>query len=205
AGWTDVYTRGLANQWIDITGIPDGEYWLEVVVDPESQLLESDETNNVTRIIVDITDGPGDQGDRYEPNNSFGTAANMGIGAKRQSPAISIHTDQDEDVSHFTAVEDGNFEITASFSHDLGNLDAFLYDSGENLIASGTSNDDLEILSFEVIAGETFYLHIDGVDGATNGYELDFNGPGDIVTVIVFYAYTAVRILDGTASRHPGY
>ncbi len=204
AGWTDVYTRGLANQWIDITGIPDGEYWLEVVVDPESQLLESDETNNVTRIIVDITDGPGDQGDRYEPNNSFGTAANMGVVAKRQEAAISIHTDQDEDFYQFTAVEDGSFEITASFSHDLGNLDAFLYDSNENLIVSGTSNDDLEILSFEVMAGETFYLHIDGVDGATNGYELDFDGPGDIVTVTVPSTDTPVTIPDGTGSSQPG-
>ena len=204
AGWTDVYTRGLANQWIDITGIPDGEYWLEIVVDPESQLLESDETNNVTRIIVDITGGPGDQGDRYEPNNRFGTAANMGVVAKRQEAAISIHTDQDEDFYQFTAVEDGSFEITASFSHDLGNLDTFLYDSNENLIASSTTSDDLEILSFDVLAGETFYLHIDGVDGATNGYELDFDGPGDIVTVTVPSTDTPVTIPDGTGSSQPG-
>ena len=54
AGWADVYVKGLADQWIDITDVADGQYWLEVVADPANHLLESDETNNVDRILIDV-------------------------------------------------------------------------------------------------------------------------------------------------------
>src|SRR5207247_578097 len=46
-GWADVYNSRLANQWIDITDVPEGTYWLESEVDPSNRILESDETNNV--------------------------------------------------------------------------------------------------------------------------------------------------------------
>ena len=204
AGWSDVYGRGLSNQWIDITGIADGQYWLEVIVDPEDQLLESDETNNTTRIIVDINGGPGNQGDRYEPNNNFANASNLGAVAQRQEAGISIHSETDEDYYQFTTVEDGNFEVTVQFTHALGNLDAFIYDSNQNLIASGTTTTDVEVLAFPVLANETYYLHIDGVNGETNGYELDFDGPGDIVTVTIPSTAVPVAIPDGVGSSQPG-
>ena len=54
AGWADVYDKGLADQWIDVTDVADGQYWLEVVADPSNHLLESDETNNVDRMLIDL-------------------------------------------------------------------------------------------------------------------------------------------------------
>lgn len=45
-GWADVYARDLWDQWIDITGLPDGTYWLEKEVDPRRRLIESNEDNN---------------------------------------------------------------------------------------------------------------------------------------------------------------
>ncbi len=53
-GFEDVYTKNLPDQWIDITDLPPGEYWLESVVDPENHVLESDETNNTARIRITI-------------------------------------------------------------------------------------------------------------------------------------------------------
>ena len=53
-GWADVYTQDLPDQWIDVTDVPDGRYWLEVVADPDNRLLESDESNNVERIVIDL-------------------------------------------------------------------------------------------------------------------------------------------------------
>jgi len=52
-GYTDIYSAGLEFQWIDITGLPKGEYWLEQVVDPRDYILEKDETNNAD--IVKVT------------------------------------------------------------------------------------------------------------------------------------------------------
>ena len=54
-GWADVYGKSLPDQWVDITGLPAGTYWLEIVADPDNQLVELDETNNVMRIEVQVT------------------------------------------------------------------------------------------------------------------------------------------------------
>ena len=59
-GWADLYTKDLANQWIDITNVADGRYWLEVEVDPDNRLLESDETNNTLVVPIDLRKPPPD-------------------------------------------------------------------------------------------------------------------------------------------------
>lgn len=53
-GFQDVYDKSLPDQWIDVTGVTDGTYWLESEVDPENHVLEKDETNNLARIKVTL-------------------------------------------------------------------------------------------------------------------------------------------------------
>lgn len=53
-GWADVYGTALPGQWVEATGLPDGEYWLEVIADPYNRIQEGNETNNTTRIKVDL-------------------------------------------------------------------------------------------------------------------------------------------------------
>jgi hypothetical protein len=49
-GWGDIYRWSIAFQWIDITGLPNGDYKLRVIVDPPvgsaGQFRESDDSNN---------------------------------------------------------------------------------------------------------------------------------------------------------------
>jgi hypothetical protein len=57
SGLEDVYSKGLPGQMIGIDGLPSGEYWLEVEVNPANEngqrtILESDYSNNITRIKV---------------------------------------------------------------------------------------------------------------------------------------------------------
>ncbi|MEZ6192190.1 MAG: lysyl oxidase family protein [Phycisphaerales bacterium] len=54
-GWADYYHYSLPKQWIDATGLPDGQYWLEVVIDPYNMVQETNETNNTTRVLVNLT------------------------------------------------------------------------------------------------------------------------------------------------------
>jgi hypothetical protein len=65
-GWVDSYSRGLPGQWIEVTDLTPGDYWLEVTADPDNRIQEFDETNNTTRILVTLgaipepQDQPGD-------------------------------------------------------------------------------------------------------------------------------------------------
>jgi hypothetical protein len=52
-GWGDIYPWDIAHQWIDITGVSDGDYRLCVTVNGGAQYLESSRTNN--QVYSDIT------------------------------------------------------------------------------------------------------------------------------------------------------
>jgi hypothetical protein len=40
AGFADVYTWGLPGQHVDVTGLPDGNYWLQIMADPANAINE---------------------------------------------------------------------------------------------------------------------------------------------------------------------
>lgn len=204
AGWSDVYTRSLPDQWINISLVPDGQYWLEVTIDPDHLLLESDSTNNTGRIPVTINRGGPTGGDRWEANNSFAQATNFGRTSEFQEVGLSIHNSTDEDYFRVVAEEHGDFDVHVNFTHELGNLDLFIYDAEQNLIASSTSLTDNEEIHFHGHEDDAYYIVIRGVDGATNGYELDVHGPGPSVTVVVNSADVPVTIPDGAGANSPG-
>jgi hypothetical protein len=54
AGWFDEYEASLECQFIDITGVPPGSYLLRMTVNPGRQLKESDLSNNVTELPVEV-------------------------------------------------------------------------------------------------------------------------------------------------------
>jgi hypothetical protein len=54
SGWADIYDAVLPGQWIDITGVPAGQYTLEVTMNPLQVLAEDDYTNNTATVPVVI-------------------------------------------------------------------------------------------------------------------------------------------------------
>lgn len=52
-GWADVYEVGLPCQWVDITGVPAGDYLLRTRINPDGKLYELDHGNN--ELIVAVT------------------------------------------------------------------------------------------------------------------------------------------------------
>lgn len=70
-GWNDVYGSGLDGQSINIAGVPNGDYWLEVEADPMDHILENNETNNVTRVPITLTG---------QPFNGFAIASSQPLG-----------------------------------------------------------------------------------------------------------------------------
>lgn len=53
-GWGDTYGSHLAGQELDVTGNPDGIYQLKIETDPNKLLLESNENDNVSCVLLNI-------------------------------------------------------------------------------------------------------------------------------------------------------
>lgn len=53
-GWADVYDKSLPGQYIDITALPGGSYWLEVEVNAEHLLQEADYQDNSAAVQVRV-------------------------------------------------------------------------------------------------------------------------------------------------------
>ena len=53
-GWGDSYESFLPGQNIDISDVPDGEYWLVFVADPSNLLEESDDDNNTSAVKLKL-------------------------------------------------------------------------------------------------------------------------------------------------------
>jgi len=58
AGWGDWYYKQLVGQWIDITGVPEGRYIVQVRLNTgdSAPLFDEGENrySNVTRVVIDI-------------------------------------------------------------------------------------------------------------------------------------------------------
>ena len=54
AGWKDIYRYELPDQYVEITGVEDGFYLLELRIDPNNVFSESNEKNNVTCALIEL-------------------------------------------------------------------------------------------------------------------------------------------------------
>ncbi|HEX2040776.1 MAG TPA: lysyl oxidase family protein [Acidimicrobiales bacterium] len=56
-GWTDVYAPTQPGQQLPLGGVTDGRYALIVSVDYANRLYETDDTDNVVEVTIDISNG----------------------------------------------------------------------------------------------------------------------------------------------------
>jgi len=54
-GWVDIYEWYLPGQYMDVDGLPNGDYILETTADPDNKITESDETNNCGTVLVRLS------------------------------------------------------------------------------------------------------------------------------------------------------
>jgi hypothetical protein len=168
-GWADVYDDSLADQWIDVTDVPDGDYWLESVVDRNNRIAESDETNNVTRIKITLGPPPPD-----DFPDTIAEATPIALAARGPTTQTGvIGESRDVDVFSFVAKKKGKTTITQSSS---GGLDSYLivYDANQQEIArdddSGPNLDSR--VRIKVQSGQTYYVSAGGFDTDTGPYQI---------------------------------
>ena len=170
-GWADVYDRGLEGQSIEITNVPDGNYWLEVVVDPDNHIIESNENNNVTRIQIAPqrpTGGGGITPDAFEPNNSFDAASILAPPEDHMYSSLSIHASTNADFYRVTASASGPMAFRLAFLNSQGDVDMEVFDSTRTRIGRSESGQNSEQVSINAVAGQFYYVRVYGFNGATN-------------------------------------
>jgi Lysyl oxidase len=71
AGWADTYGAGTPGQSFDITGVPNGRYFVEMQVNPGCQLFEVSADNNVARRRITLSGKAGSRRVRAAPWNGI--------------------------------------------------------------------------------------------------------------------------------------
>ncbi len=192
-GWADVYGANLTDQWIDVTDVPAGRYWLEAIVDPENSILESDESNNASRILIDLNVGGGGGGSTNGPANNFFTNAfvlggviaawaDSNTGATREAgePNHAGNSGGPSVWFRWTAPSNMNVTLTtegSSFDTTLGVYTGATVAS----LAVVVSNDDVvsgtlwSRVTFSATSNATYRIAVDGYNGTSGSYELNLN------------------------------
>jgi len=187
-GWADVYSADLPDQWIDVTDVPSGRYWLEGIVDPANSILESNETNNSARILINLIVPSNEP----PPNDHFSnavvitaiTAGEMGSNARATAETNEPQHFSDNDASRslwWRWIAPSNMTVTVSTdgsSFDtvlavytgasVNNLTPIAFDDD-----SGVGNNSR--LAFPASAGVTYHIAVDGFGGDTGGIQLHLN------------------------------
>ena len=79
AGWVDTYWQNTPGQYVDISGLPNGDYVLVSTVDPENLLIETDDDNNTAWLAFSLHDDEVVMGDGQvlKPQPDLQTASSV--------------------------------------------------------------------------------------------------------------------------------
>jgi len=215
AGWADVYAAGLPCQYIDITGVPAGNYNLKMTVNPDGLIAESDTNNNVT--LVPVTVPQTGQNCLLGPSNdNFANGMTVTNAPFTFSEFNDCATKEPLEPNH--AGDPGGHSVwydwtpradqTAVVNTKRSDFDTLLaVYTGSNYLGLTlvASNDDIvpgswvqSQVSFVATAGTTYHIAIDGFGGAIGNAVLNINPP-------VNDDFAGAAVISGTSGATNGY
>lgn len=180
-GWADVYGQSLPDQWIDITKLKAGKYWMEVAVDPENRVLESNEANNVTRIKITIQAQTKPRNDDFAGRTVIGavpaSVRGSNANASKQEGEPEHETIGGSSVwFSWTAPSSGAFTISTAGSEIDTLLSVYTGTELSKLKRIAGNDDDKTDRTSKVVinavAGTTYQIAVDGYRGASGNYKL---------------------------------
>src|SRR5687768_640277 len=98
--------------------------------------------------------------DRFEPNDSYEAATNLGTLGDRTENNLSIHAPGNNDYFQFKAAGTGAVSITFAFDQSQGDIDVFLLDSDRLLLDSSATTATFERLDQNLTAGRTYFIKV---------------------------------------------
>ncbi|MFM1767841.1 MAG: hypothetical protein RJA22_370 [Verrucomicrobiota bacterium] len=191
SGWMDIYSANLLDQWIDVTAVPSGRYWLESVVDPANRIVELNESNNATRILIDFVH-PGEPSLAVPANDSF---TNAFLLEGRTAGGVSHNTNATRELNepaHWSGTSSARsvwWRWTAPVTAPVViNTDGSSFDtilaiytgSGLGSLAQVGNDDDSGAgnnsqVTLSATAGTTYHIAVDGYSSAVGGIQLHLN------------------------------
>jgi hypothetical protein len=180
-GEADQYGSGTSGQWLDVTGVPNGNYFLEITVDGENMMQETNEANNTKLFAFTLNVNPPPGGiprDEYDPvganNDSPEDAADMQVMGTFTKTGLTVHWGNDRDWFKFVASSSGTYTVTSLAAN--GNVDIYLYDAGLNQIGASSNASGGESISHGFVEGQTYYLKAQTYNGSTSSnYQVAWN------------------------------
>src|SRR5256884_62594 len=184
-GWGDVYDSTLDGQWIDITGVPDGNYTLEMEVNPQHRLPESNYDNNITRIPITIGNARPANDNFVDARGLSGSSASVSgsnVGATRETGEPNHAGNAGgHSVWYVWTAPSGTPAAVDTIGSSFDTLLAVYTGNNIGALTAVASNDDIAStlrqsrVSFTPLAGTTYYIAIDGKDGVTGNIVLTLN------------------------------
>jgi hypothetical protein len=212
AGWADVYTSDLDCQFIDITGVPSGNYKLLVAVNPDNVLLETDYNNNSTIVDVFI---PPEGCTTAPPNDAFTGAIVVNEIPFTHTEFNNCATKQTGEPNH--AAGGGSRSLwyrwtpgqsqTVTLNTRRSSFDTTLavYTGGAvNSLAAIASNNNISgtvfqsAVTFNAVAGQTYHIAVDSGGAALGNAVLNISPPPNDL-------FANATLLTGTVGSTNGY
>ncbi len=186
-GWGDLYDSTLDGQWIDITGVPNGNYTMELEANPQGIIQEANYGNNVIHVPISI-------GNPTAPplNDNFANAQALLGGFSSVSGNTANATKQGGEPNHagnvgghsiwYTWTAPSTKAVTIDTINSSFNTLLAVY-TGSSLsgLTLVTSNDDIAAgnprsrVTFNATAGTTYSIAVDGFNGASGNVVLTLN------------------------------
>jgi hypothetical protein len=212
-GWADVYSEDTPCNWIDITGLAGGDYFLELEMNPAHTLPESDFGNNMVSLPVSFSDDCG----AAPVNDNFSAAQQITrspISYRTYNACASKEPGEPNHAGNAgghslwyrgTAVANGIIHVTTDGS-DFDTLLAVYTGNSVNALSLVASNDDANAsanirtsrLSFNAVAGTEYRIVVDGYDGTAGMVVLTIDPP-------VNDYFTNCTVLNGSSGHTTGY
>lgn len=126
--------------------------------------------------------------DRFHNNGNRLTATNIGIGPGLHVEGMSLETPSDEDWYEFEILEDDDIDVNVRHSNARGNIDLEIYDSQNQLLGSGQTDQDGEVVRLKNLPPGTYFARVTG-SGQLNNYKLLVE-PGKTSDTRVLYVST---------------
>jgi hypothetical protein len=161
------------SETLSLAGLPAGTYYVEVA-GFEGAVNRYELMFDAPRLAAP---------DRFEGNNTSGTATQLGlVTGPRIEQSLSISTTGDEDWFQFTILSTAEESHRAwiEFDHILGDLDIELFSTSGAILGGSRGVGNIETLSLNGLVAGSYWVRILGASGATNpNYTLNIQAPAN--------------------------